>query len=79
LLPGTSGAGDRPVIPVPARTITNGTVRVWLATGHAGMRKGFSPLSALVQKKLKQDPHAGHLFVFGGRRGDPRLHAYALT
>jgi transposase len=34
------------------------------------MRKGFSSLSLLVQEQLKQDPHAGHLFVFRGRRGD---------
>ena len=52
------------MIPVPAG------VRVWLATGHTDMRKGFSSLSLLVQEQLKQDPHAGHLFVFRGRRGD---------
>ena len=56
------------MIPVPAQTITNGPVRVWLATGHTDMRKGFSSLAVLVQEKLKQDPHAGHLFVFRGRR-----------
>ena len=50
------GAGDRPVIPVPAQTITNGTVRVWMATGHTDMRKGFSSLAVLVQEKLQQDP-----------------------
>ena len=32
--------------------------------------KGFSSLAVLVQETLKQDPHAGHLFVFRGRRGD---------
>ena len=58
------------MIPVPARTIANGAVRVWLATGHTDMRKGFSSLAVLVQEKLKQDPHAGHLFVFRGRRGN---------
>ena len=58
------------MIPVPAQTIANGPVRVWLATGHTDMRKGFSSLAVLVQEKLKQDPHAGHLFVFRGRRGD---------
>jgi transposase len=45
-------------------------VRVWLATGHTDMRKGFASLALLVQEKLAQDPHAGHLFVFRGRRGD---------
>jgi transposase len=45
-------------------------VRVWLAPGHTDMRKGFPGLSLLVQETLKKDPHAGHLFVFRGRRGD---------
>lgn len=44
-------------------------VRVWLATGHTDMRKGFPGLALLVQEKLKTDPHSGHLFVFRGRRG----------
>ena len=50
-------------IPVPSGA------RVWLATGHTDMRKGFDGLAVLVQEKLKCDPHAGHLFVFRGRRG----------
>ena len=58
------------MIPVPAQTAGNGTVRVWLATGHTDMRKGFTSLAVLVQETLKQDPHCGHLFVFRGRRGD---------
>lgn len=45
-------------------------VRVWLATGHTDMRKGFAGLALLVQEILKRDPHGGHLFVFRGRRGD---------
>ena len=52
------------MIPVPAG------VRVWLATGHTDMRKGFPGLALLVQETLKTDPHAGHLFVFRGKRGD---------
>ena len=44
-------------------------VRVWLATGHTDMRKGFDGLALLVQETLKRDPHGGHLFVFRGRRG----------
>ena len=44
--------------------------RVWLATGHTDMRKGFDGLALLVQERLKRDPHQGHLFVFRGRRGD---------
>ena len=58
------------MIPVPTQTTANGAVRVWLATGHTDMRKGFASLAVLVQETLKQDPHAGHLFVFRGRRGD---------
>ena len=45
-------------------------VRVWLATGHTDMRKGFDGLALMVQETLKHDPHGGHLFVFRGRRGD---------
>ena len=44
-------------------------VRVWLATGHTDMRKGFDGLAVLVQEQLRRDPHGGHLFVFRGRRG----------
>lgn len=53
------------MIPVP-----NG-VRVWLATGHTDMRKGFGSLALVVQDSLKRDPHARDLFVFRGRRGQP--------
>ena len=60
------------MIPVPAG------VRVWLATEHTDMRRGFPGLALLVQEtlkasdgaKLRLDPHAGHLFVFRGKRGD---------
>ncbi|HWY81895.1 MAG TPA: IS66 family insertion sequence element accessory protein TnpB [Roseiarcus sp.] len=52
------------MIPIPAG------VRVWLATGHTDMRKGFDGLALTVQETLKRDPHSGHLFVFRGRRGD---------
>src|ERR1700756_2271300 len=47
-----------------------GNVRVWLATGHTDMRRGFPSLALLVQESLKRDPHAGDLYVFRGRRGD---------
>ena len=52
------------MIPIPAG------VRVWLATRHTEMRKGFDGLALMVQETLKRDPHGGHLFVFRGRRGD---------
>ena len=51
------------MIPMPSG------VRVWLATGHTDMRKGFDGLALLVQETLKRNPHSGHLFVFRGRRG----------
>ena len=44
--------------------------RVWLAAGATDMRKGFDSLSVMAQEVLKQDPFAGHLFAFRGRRGD---------
>ena len=49
------------MIPVPTNT------RVWLAAGVTDMRRGFTTLAA---QTLKQDPFAGHLSVFRGRRGD---------
>ena len=52
------------MIPLPSG------VRVWLATGHTDMRKGFASLALLVQEVLKRDPLSGHLFCFRGRRGD---------
>lgn len=45
-------------------------VRVWLATGHTDMRRGFNSLALQVQETLKHDPHGGHVFVFRGKRGD---------
>jgi transposase len=35
-------------------------VRVWLATGHTDMRKGFDGLALLVQEALQRNPHNGH-------------------
>jgi transposase len=43
--------------------------RVWLATGHTDMRKGFGSLALLVQENLKRNPHGGELYVFRGRQG----------
>jgi transposase len=49
------------VIPVPTG------VRVWLATGHTDMRRGFPSLSLQVQEVLRQDPlEAAICFVFVG-------------
>jgi transposase len=44
--------------------------RVWLAAGVTDMRKGMDGLAALVQTTLTENPFAGHLFVFRGKRGD---------
>ena len=52
------------MIPVPSG------VRVWLATGHTDMRKGFASLPLLVQEVLRRDPLCGHLFCFRGRSGN---------
>jgi transposase len=52
------------MIPVPTG------VRVWLATGHTDLRRGFDGLALIVQETLRRDPHSGHLFVFRGKRGD---------
>ena len=38
------------MIPIPSG------VRVWLATGHTDLRKGFASLSLQVQEVLRQDP-----------------------
>ncbi len=45
-------------------------VRVWLATGHTDMRKGFASLSLQVQEVLRHDPLSGQLFCFRGRSGN---------
>ncbi|RVL76321.1 transposase [Sinorhizobium meliloti] len=51
------------MIPVPSG------VKVWLATGYTGMRRGLPGLSLMVQETLKCDPMSGHLFVFPGGSG----------
>ena len=58
------GAGSVSMIAFPSGA------RVWLATGHTDMRKGFGSLALMVQEGFKRDPHAGDLWVFRGRRGD---------
>ena len=52
------------MIPVPVHT------QVWLAAGVTDMRKGFAALAAQAEAVLKQDPFAGHIFMFRGRQGD---------
>ena len=46
------------------------TVKIFLSTAPADMRKSFDGLSAMVEHVLQEDPLSGHLFVFRNRRGD---------
>ena len=43
---------------------------IWIAAGVTDLPRGFTGLSAVAQTALQQDPFAGHVFVFRGRRGD---------
>lgn len=44
--------------------------RIWLAAGVTDMRCGIDSLAVKVQTALAEDPYAGHVFAFRGRRGD---------
>lgn len=44
--------------------------RIWLCTGPTDMRRGFDRLAEQAQLVTRQDPRAGHLFVFRSRGGD---------
>lgn len=46
------------------------TVKIFLSTHPADMRKSFDGLKHLVEEFLQDDPLSGHLFVFRNRRGD---------
>lgn len=46
------------------------SVRIYLATEPADMRKSIDGLMALVQQSLQRDVYSGHLFVFLSRRAD---------
>ena len=46
------------------------TVKIFLSTQPADMRKSFDGLKSLVEEFLEDDPLSGHLFVFRNRRGD---------
>ncbi len=47
-----------------------GHLRIFLARDPVDMRKSFHSLVSLTESVLKQDPFAGHLFVFVNRRRD---------
>lgn len=44
--------------------------RIWIVAGATDLRRGFVGLSGMVQTALEENPFAGHVFVFRGRRGD---------
>lgn len=45
-------------------------VRIWLATEPVDMRRSFDRLAEHVRTVLKDDPMAGHLFVFRNRTSE---------
>jgi transposase len=45
-------------------------VRIWLCMGPSDMRRGFDRLAEQAQQMTRQDPRAGHLFLFRSRGGD---------
>ena len=45
------------------------SVKIFLAAGPLDLRRSIDGLGALVSAR-GHDPYSGHLFVFGGRRGD---------
>jgi transposase len=46
------------------------TVRIYLATQPADLRKSFDGLAALVRDGLRRDPLSGDLFVFRNKAAD---------
>jgi transposase len=45
-------------------------VRIFVCLAPVDMRRSFDGLSALAEQVAGASPLSGHLFVFGGRRGD---------
>ena len=46
------------------------SVKIYLATAPADMRKAHDGLAALVRQQLGRNVYSGHLFVFVNRRAD---------
>lgn len=44
--------------------------KIWIVAGITDMRNGFNGLAAKVENAVREDPFCGHVFVFGGRRGN---------
>ena len=47
-----------------------GSVRIFVCTQPADMRRSFDGLSGMAENLMKQDPLSGHLFVFRNRNRD---------
>ena len=52
------------MLPLPS------SVRIYVATSPADMRKSFDGLSTLARNVVGHDPMSGHLFVWFNRRGN---------
>ena len=46
------------------------SVRIFVCTSPADMRRSFDGLSRMVVEKIREDPFSGHLFVFVNRKKD---------
>jgi transposase len=46
------------------------SVRIFVCTVPADMRRGFDGLARMAQEIVRQDPLSGHFFVFLNRRRD---------
>lgn len=46
------------------------SVRIFISTVPADMRRSFDGLAAMTERILEEDPFSGHLFVFRNKRGD---------
>ena len=45
-------------------------VKIFICTAPADMRRSFDGLGSMAENLMKQDPLAGHLFVFRNRNRD---------
>lgn len=46
------------------------TVRIFVAAEPVDLRKGFDGLAGATRAVIRQDPYAGHLFIFLNRRAN---------
>jgi transposase len=47
-----------------------GSTRIFVCAKAADMRRSFDGLALMTRELIREDPLAGHLFVFRNRRGD---------